>query len=63
MSHRSEKLDKYIGKSVEVTFKDHSKEKGFLYHNYRGIQGYRLENEKYSVRFCKTSVKAIEVNR
>lgn len=60
MSHRSEKLDKFIGKHVIIEFKRDKVEEGVLYHNFKGIQAYCLKTPEYDVAFCKTHVKKIK---
>ena len=60
MSHRSEKLEKYIGHCVIIEFKHGKAEKGVLYHNFKGIEGYCLKTPEYEYIFCKSSVRKIK---
>lgn len=68
MSHKSEKLEQYIGKLVKIDFKlpvgaYKGKIKaytGILQHNEIGFRPYRLVTKDFDYVFVKTDVRKIE---
>lgn len=64
MSHKSEKLEQYIGKFVNIKFRPVCGttriEKGVLHHNTKGWRPYKLQTKKYDFIFSKSEVVKIE---
>lgn len=64
MSHRSELLEGYIEKFVEIEFRPingvSKTYKGILQHNTKGFRPYKLQTKEYNFIFSKSEVKNIE---
>ena len=64
MSHKSEKLEQYIGKFVEIEFRGLNGKpytiKGVLHHNTKGWKPYKLVNNLWDFIFSKSEVIKIE---
>ena len=63
MSHKSELLEQYIGKTVKITFKNNTRTKtiiGVLEHNKLGFRQYCLKTSEFDYVFVKTAVRKIE---
>lgn len=64
MSHKSEKLEQYIGKFVNIEFRPKYgmkiNYKGVLHHNTKGWRPYKLQTKNYDFIFSKSEVIKIE---
>lgn len=64
MSHKSEKLEQYIGKFVEIEFRHGNGivlvQTGVLHHNTKGWRPYKLQTKNYDFIFSKSEVIKIE---
>lgn len=61
MTHRSKEIEKFLHKSVEITFKDNTKVIGFLDNNSDGrIIPYRISGCNGDYVFYKSHVKSIK---
>lgn len=64
MSHKSQLLEQYIGKTVKITFKPYTGVSkslvGVLKHNSIGFRPYVLHTKEFDYVFVKTEVKKVE---
>lgn len=64
MSHRSELLEGYIEKFVEIEFRPingiKAKHRGILKRNTKGFRPYKLQTKNYDYIFSKSEVKDIK---
>ena len=63
MRHRSEELDKLIGKIVKINFFDDFEAVGTLEHNKIGKRPYLLVTREFDISFYKTHIKKVSVLR